>query len=350
MSIKDIYKHLSPENKGAFWSVTTNALLVIVTCWLGFSVQHIINDSEQAESEKVARHQIVDRFMPLYEELFDSCSNVVFKTCYKALDTPKTHGTALLVSFMSDEKNWANIEYTARKIMEISTQIAPYADKDTHDFLLRNNGLMLIGCHLFEALNDTVVLDSINFVEKYSDKYLDKVISNTVHLNEDLSTTYGKCYNLYKLVIENRNQINSDKDMMNLLNHFCMIPMYDNMKHIIKEISPQEASKPLLRWANMLRYLIAALIIGVILFGGIITKFLDRNSMKPNPRMSQTDLEKINKELTSHRLLEQNFNNSTEAIKNYQQEIKSLESKIQELETANKSLNEQIQHSEENKE
>lgn len=337
----NIYKYLSPENRVSFWSFTSNVILIIITFWLGLSMQHLVNNSVQAESAKLARYQIVDRFYPMYQELFDSCSNVMFKECWRAVGAPDDNdGIAVLDSFISNEKNWEVIDYTARKMLEISHRMVPYVDENVRDTLKRNNSLLFAGCQIIEMLNDTIILDFDSFKRKLTDGYLEASVSGIVLPQRNLSDLTCNSFELYKLVMESRSQA-YDSNMKKLIIRFYMLPILGNLDFINKELSPKPEGDP---GQKSIRLLCISLLIGGALYLIILIVFFDRNSLEPNPRMSQSDLERIRQELTSHRQLEDSFNRQTEAIRNYQQEIKSLRVQIQGLESANQSLSEEIQH------
>lgn len=211
---KMIYKQLSPENKGAFWSIISSVIIGILSCWLGFSVQFFVYNSTQTESSKLAHYQVVDKFRPMYLEMFDSCSYRVFEEYYKAIGTaqkskdklnadeyiriingeisPQEINTAeaKMLYFLSSKDNWESINHTAKKCIEISILIAPYLDSKNSEKLLFNNSQMLIGSQIFESLNDTNRLDSLSFINKGIDEYISICARGGVSPNTNLKGIY----------------------------------------------------------------------------------------------------------------------------------------------------------------
>lgn len=380
----NMYKHLSPENKGAFWNVATNALLVTVTCWLGFTVQYLINDSERTDLEKVAHHQIVDRFLPPYEEMLDSCSRF-FKVFYKvsaeesskdAISNDKAD--SILNSFLSDEKNWENVDYVARKVLEVSGWIAPYVDANERTELQRNAINLNLFCMLTEMLNDTVVLDSVSFVEKCSDVFLEKTIGQEVLImtSSEQSELYGLFYSLYKATGVKAVYDGAKKL---LCVELVFKPALNVHQVIYRSIFPAE--KPFWHnWLKMLTFLIVCIVVGYMLFRIIVMRCFDKDSLTPNPRMSQTDLDKLKKDLAFYKKEKSHLDTDLDdrekkleerqrelnrekaksealvkekekliaVVESSEKEMESLKFKVQELESANKSLSEEILHLKEN--
>lgn len=379
----DIYKQLSPENKGAFWSVTVSAVFGIFTCWLGFSVQYLINDSMQTESEKVAHHQIVDRFMPLYEELSDSCSNVVFKTLYKSLaysETPngKERSNNMLYIFFLDNNNWDNIIHTTKKTIEISSRLAPYVDEDVRNSLIENNTLMFIGCQLIGELKNADILDEFSFVDKLSEEYLNEVPRNTINPNTSgLMYIYKECYPEYLDIKKNDNR----EKALKVIVDFLTSPMIINTDFLRKEIwqskeinnnKPQPYKWEKLQWKNLtdlqwwkknmkdismwwkeemkdiskwwkrsqpiVNYLLIALLFIFIVIWFVLHKVFDRNSMKSTP----TNLDKLKKERDSHEkdklIFERSYHDKEQEVKELQSELSKEKAKTEAQMKINKEL------------
>lgn len=317
-----IYKHLSPDNKGAVWSIISSVIIGVLSCWLGFSVQFFVYSLTQTESSKLAHYQVVDKFRPMYMEMFDSCSYGVFAEYYKSLghgnkglvklskedyvriirgdDVFKNSAEAQLLLFLSEENNWDDIVHTATKCIEMSSSIAPYLDSHDSEKLLSNNSIMLTGTHIFEALKDTVVLDSVYFVKKYSDEFVHKCIRGLASPNVNMYEIYSKAYSLYRSTVTLRNS-SQDKfverlPIMSQLLTMSIMPMMENVMLITHEFAPKPTSiKPL--WISLI-VLAICIFIGYMLFRIIIMRFFDKKSLEPNPRMSQSDLDKLNKELS----------------------------------------------------
>ena len=324
---KNKYKHLSPENKGAFWSIISSVIIGVFSCWLGISVQFFVYNSTRTESSKLAHYQVVDKFRPIYKEMFDSCSYRFFEEYYKAIGSaqkskdklnadeymriingeisPQEINTveAKMLYFLSNKDNWEDINHTAKKCIEISGSIAPYLDSENSEKLLHNNSIMLVGSQLFETLNSTTILDSLSFVNKCIDDYIRVCVRSGVSPNKNLRGIYEKGYSLYKnysaIEHNNSNSIVKKLPIMLQLLRFSLIPMMENVKIITSEFSPKSTiNKPM--WISVI-ILLVCVFIGYMLFRIILMIFFDKKSLEPNPKMSQSDLDKLNKELTIYK-------------------------------------------------
>lgn len=171
-----IYRHLSPENKGAFWSVASSVVIGVLTAWLGFSVQNFVYNASQSESAKLSHYHVVDKLKPMYDEVRDSITTIVYnhfieihaiygndgakKFCLKKIfdkelttqdvlellkdpesSVKKNRGVANLFSYLCNEKNWSNIMHAANRTAEVSASIAPYLSSSKREKLLINNGV-----------------------------------------------------------------------------------------------------------------------------------------------------------------------------------------------------------------
>ena len=70
MSVKEIYKRLSPEMKGQFWTISTNCLLVLITFWMGITIQYMVYNMGTERQDQMTRYQIVDKIYPLYHNAY----------------------------------------------------------------------------------------------------------------------------------------------------------------------------------------------------------------------------------------------------------------------------------------
>lgn len=319
---KQIYSCLSPENKGAFWSLTSSVIIGVLSCWLGFSVQYFVYNSTQSESDKIARYQVVDKFRPLYMELYDTCSITYFEELYKSfghgihkktvlsnadymaiiggdsLETEKGKSAeAHLIRFMSNESNWPVMNHAAERCIDVSQSIAPYLDDKHREKLLSNNGLMLVNLHLSDALLDTTkVLDSLSFVTKYANNYIQNCVKDIVPKRDNVYELYNIAYSYYKENIQNKNiTLISKVHLIQRYIELTNIPLLENMQIITDVFYPQsEKSKPI--WISIIIFF-ACLFLGYMIFRVIMMRFFDPKSLKPNPQKSSSDLQKLEKEL-----------------------------------------------------
>lgn len=314
---KQIYKHLSPENKGSFWSITSSVFIGVLSCWLGFSLQFFVYNSAKTESSKLAHYQVVDKFRPMYMALYDSCSIDVYENIYGIMASSRDERKMKLLpkkfydksnikidlsneeapvlkvfNYISDKSNWSSIDHMTKRCMQISSSIAPYLDSKRSQKLLSNNSLMLIGLQMREAVSSPIVIDSISFENKYAKEFIRCSIIGECSIQSNIFDLYGTAYSWY-LVAKGFKETTVGVTQTYL--QLTFLPLIENIQIITEEFSPKEvANKPL--WIS-LYILIACLFIGYMMFRIIIMRIFDRNSMTPNPKMSQTDLDNLNREL-----------------------------------------------------
>ncbi len=327
---KEIYKHLSPENKGAFWSLISSIMVTSLTCWLGFSLQYFIYNTSNEESSKIAHFQVVDKLRPQYIELYSDTSTMeVFETIHKAMgyhnngknisieeyrkiinnqELSEEHintAEAQIFSFMFNPKNWENIHSTAKNCFKISSDIAPYLNHKDREKLKNNNDMLLLGIQFFDAIQDSVVLDSISFTEKYIDENIQNAIAGNININGSLDKIYSTLYLIYTQFIELREyettiesigiESSSSKILMvSEIINFSLIPLLENIQIIQNQIYFKDENPNPIIVATI--FLFIFIFFGYMISRVFIMNFFDRNSLTPNPKMSQDDLNKLNRE------------------------------------------------------
>ncbi len=317
---KEIYKHLSPENKGAFWNVITSIIVAVLTCWLGFTVQFFVIDSTKDESKKIAHYQVVDKFRPKYIELVSDTSTLFILREINTLidntnnekmspdeflkllnsqnktDTNLNTPEAKLFNLVNNKENQEKIHRAANKCMEICSDIAFYLDYDDRNKIIKNNSLILLGSQIYATINDSIHIDSISYTKKYIDQYIVANIMydavNRTYTTELIQNSYSISKNLKYLQLNN--PISYNVGLARTILQFYLLPTIDNIKTLSNEFNPQERSNKIIRKSILL--LIFCIFIGYMIGRIIIMIFFDRKSLTPNPKMSQDDLNKLNRE------------------------------------------------------
>ena len=64
-----VYQSLSPNQKMNYWTTLSNMLLVLITFWLGFTIQYIVADKNASIAAKNQRAEYAEKMMPVYEDL-----------------------------------------------------------------------------------------------------------------------------------------------------------------------------------------------------------------------------------------------------------------------------------------
>ena len=167
-------------------------------------------------------YEVVDKFRPKYFEIYDSCSTTVIEKMtlslaylsnnyekltaedytyyYKHKKFPiekRNSPEAQMASYVLNSENWVTILYTANKVIETSSEIAPYLDSKNNSKLLNNNAIIVASSQIFQLVNDSVKHDSTTIVERcieqqvkasilqkvtYQDNYLHLLLSQVLVL------------------------------------------------------------------------------------------------------------------------------------------------------------------------
>lgn len=366
-----IYKHLSSENKGAFWSVTASVIIGVISCWLGFSVQFLVLNSSQTESDKLAHYEVVDKFRPKYLAVFDSITTSVIEKMttplgymsddkvefttddymyyYKNKKFPENKintPEAQLASFVLNEDNWSSIIYTGKKIVEVSSEIAPYLDYKKNQELLNNNTIILSGIQLYELANDSIELDSATVVQKCISQLVNAGVLHKSSYQTNWAQICSAQYSLYK---EMRAQESSFrcKALAVAINSIILQPMTKNLLTIQASFSPVESLNTIAYGSFCI--LLISIFIGYLLMRAVVMKFFNAKSMKPNPQLSQSEYEKnirrmnsAEKEINQYKVNEISLLKTIDNFKHELSDKYNLIEKLQsELETTKQLMAEQ---------
>lgn len=352
---KNIYNHLSPENKGAFWSVASSVLLGIITCWMGFSLQYFVYNSTQTESSKLAHYQVIDKFRPMYLELYDSISTPVLKEVMSSLgylgdkdtkigslsesdyldlmtkgklpDEKINTAEGRLATFIFNKENELGILYTSERFMDMASNITPYLDAQTSMNVLSNNSKIFLGTHLLRSINDSLPQDSLKYVENIINSYNDAMIKQVVAKNTDVVGFCKSHYRLYKNIIQNKENSTAYKlEVSQVVIGMILLPLLENNILITNEFAPHDTTNKIMYVSILV--LIISVLIGWILFRILIMKYFGRKSLEPNPRMSQIDLDKV---LRSKKTIEKENQQLNTNIMTLESSIKDLRAELQRL-------------------
>lgn len=357
----NIYSHLSSENKGAFWSVSSSVLIAVLTCWLGFSVQYIVTNSYKDESAKLAHYEVVDKFQPTYDNLTDSLSLPFWRAMYSSLPYKDSldkgsYNQIPIVSYFSDISNIPTMLHTGKKMLEVGKEIAPYLSKEKRNELLKNNTYIFAGIKCCSPYSEVCLQDSISYVQNFIQEFHDASIQGYISMTtSDLSELSSAMYGYYKDVVsvrmsnlELRTLVSDDEDLVALVDllsntqsvslKFCITlfcePYVSNMKIIQEEYlsETEDTINPILL---VFISLLVCIVIGYMILRITIMRFFNSNAMSPNPRMSQSDYDKMKRQLS---VSEMDLSQMKVNNKILQDENKALEKKIMftELELKNK--------------
>lgn len=297
-----LYKHLSPENKSSFWSLTSSFLVAIITFWAGLTLPLYINDKGQQATDRLARYQIIDRFYPMYSEYVDSCSAILSLLNYSMVeveDNKNDKALNILNSYISNKENHSMIAKTAEMSVEFSSKIIPYVTRtELADSIRNNNYYLFLG---YKCLSDSTIeiADSSTFVKNLTMEC--SSLYNKIGYNRNVKKIASKFYSLVKF---NQSLGIKGKDAMEaeIISQLILIPMIKNKQFIENEIFFSDGNTTKNSILNdvgvtALLFLLLCVFVGYMLFRIVLMRVLDKKSLTPNPLLSQSDLDKLKKEI-----------------------------------------------------
>lgn len=297
-----LYKHLSPENKSSFWSLTSSFLVAIITFWAGLTLPLYINDKGQQATDRLARYQIIDRFYPMYSEYVDSCSEILKLLNYsmaEAEDNKNDKALKTLYSYISNKENYRTIAKTAEMSMEYSSKIIPYVTRsELVDSIRNNNYYQFLG---YKCLSDSTIeiSDSSAFVKRLTMEC--SSLYSKIGYNSNVKKIASMFYSLVKskqsLDVKGKDAIEAK-----MISQLILTPMIKNKQIIENEFFFPNENGTKTSGLNDVRVtalllLLLCVFVGYMLFRIVLMKALDKKSLTPNPLLSQSDLDKLKKEI-----------------------------------------------------
>lgn len=323
-----LYKHLSPDNKGAFWNLTSNIFICIITFWAGITLQLYINNEGQRSSERLTRYQIIDKFYPDYQQCVDSCSGVYSMLQHAADEKNKngiTKAESIMQNFVANDSNLKEIKYAVETAIEYNSKVLPYiSSEDIANTIKTNNFKLFLGSKILSKIESISKDSTIVLVDKTfslfsksdSIKEVDELIKECYALESKIGhsdSIIEICQNLYSLskAMFIKRTFMKDEESYQIMLQFVFMPMVNNRKIIEEEFfiqKPDIAWK--LSWENIVLILkdirsiafyvlLGCLFVGYMIFRIILMRVFDRRSLTPNPLLSQNDCEKLHRKLDS---------------------------------------------------
>lgn len=297
-----LYKHLSPENKSSFWSLTSSFLVAIITFWAGLTLPLYINDKGQQATDRLARYQIIDRFYTMYSEYVDSCSEILNLLNYSMVEVKEDKNDKALkaiYSYISNNENRSMIAKTAEMSVEFSSKIIPYVTRmELADSIRKNNYYLFLG---YKCLSDSTIeiADSSAFVKNLTMEC--SSLYNKIGYNSNVKRIASMFYSLVKF---NQSLGVKGKDAMEakIISQLILTPMIKNKQFIENEFFfpdgnvTKESVLTDVR-VKALLLLLLCVFVGYMLFRIVLMRALDKKSLTPNPLLSQSDLDKLKKEI-----------------------------------------------------
>lgn len=116
-------------------------------------------------------------------------------------------------------------------------------------------------------------------------------INHRKNLNDILQAEYS-FYKDVRAAKKSNNKVTYKIAMTSALSKLLAIPMWENAMNVMEEITPTDKPNDPI-WFSLV-VLVVSIFIGYMIFRIIVMRLFDRKSLKPNPSMSQTDLDKLN--------------------------------------------------------
>lgn len=347
-----IYKHLSPENKGAFWSLSGTIIIAILTSWLGFTVQHMVYNNSQAEFGKLSHYQLVEKFAPVYNlfadsinpnGLFDELQYAAAKELYK-----KGSFDSIINPFLKNQGNWQGIIDDAKRFVEIMGPTKNFFyNQSSIDSITIYNATILIGIKMFEITTDSIMQDSARTVDTIVRHLTSKHNSEVGGLRKNdvdiaaLSYSYIKAARGFK---ESNDKSSYETSVSSILNFFIVQPLLKARILLNNEISPHKKNNSV---SYSIFILFISIFVGYMLFRILLMRVLNRKSLEPNPRLSQDDLNKLLRKLDNlekdKQLLENAFNESKRTINDNENKLSRAQKEYEETLNKQSVLIEQLQ-------
>ena len=294
-----LYKHLSPENKSSFWSLTSSFLVAIITFWAGLTLPLYINDKGQQATDRLARYQIIDRFYPMYSEYVDSCSEILNLLNYSVVEVEDNKDNKAFNNYISNKKNHSTIAKIAEMSMEYSSKIIPYVTRtELADSIRNNNHYLFLG---YKCLSDSTIeiTDSSAFVKNLTMEC--SSLCSKIGYNSNVKKIASMFYSLVKA---KQSLDVKDKDTIEakIISQLILTPMIKNKQFIENEFFFPDRNGTKDSVLNDVRVtalllLLLCVFVGYMLFRIVLMRVLDKKSLTPNPLLSQSDLDKLKKEI-----------------------------------------------------
>lgn len=298
-----LYRHLSSDNKGAFWSLTASFLVAIITFWAGLTLPLYINEKSQQSTDRLARYMIIDKFYPKYSEYVDSCSEVLNVLNYSLIESFSEEKLASnrLYAYITSPKNHITIANTAEQSFEYYSQILPYVySEGVADSIRTNNYYLLLG---YKCMADSTaeLPDSSIYVRNLVAEC--SSLGDKIGYNRNVVNIASKFYSLAKAKRALNDKYKKQLEAI-MLKHLILMPMLKNKMLIEQEFFFPSEKDPVAKIYDDVRVkalllLILCIFVGYVLFRIVLMRVLDRNSLTPNPLLSQSDLDNLMKEIKS---------------------------------------------------
>lgn len=228
MSVRKLYCRLSPEGRMQFWTIASSCLVTAITFWMGITVQYLVYNRVSEESGKLTHIQLVDKILPLYDELL--YSNTVFPDLVRLTYVDDNLEVEKSLTDLIDRKKRKIVEAGKRSV-EITGKMKYYFSRKHFDEVSFNNGKIMIGVKMLQLLERPGYT-----AEQKKDSLLYYITSHDF-IQKAGPNSKGK-----DLASSGAEMLNSSGNIQkDIYQNFVLVPMIKNLHCMTKEI---EAYKP----------------------------------------------------------------------------------------------------------
>jgi len=327
--LRDYYKNLSAENKGSYWSLMTNVFVIIITFWIGLSIQNVVATKNSEASLKLAHYDIVNKMYPTYKKIFewDLMGQLMYIVSSKIKEEDKTSEIKRIITEKEDD-----LVFYAQLQLDVMGECKYYFYDSNFKDVSNNNGLIMVGIKLLEMINQGHFINE----EVVRKSIIELMSSSKYYLTASPNSAVDELADKMALILKNIQANSSLKDgsKTTILIDYILKPLIQNCLLINNEMTFANEKESGFRNINRLfskesiLTLIFAIIIGLFICN-LFAKYIAPRNYKVN----------IDNEIDK---LKEKIERQDKAIYVHQGTIYAKENEIDDLIKENKKLNEQI--------
>lgn len=322
MKIKDCYKQMAHEGRVQLWNIATNFVVVIITFWIGLSIQYIVYNHNEDETRKLAHYQIIDRFYPAYEKLLVKGGSFLGELL-NAYKSKGSQNEELLKAVISNKNEIIDITNFS---IDLMSRCRVYLEASKASAVSYHNGIALLGVKMITLVHEKGNNKNISIKDS-----LQSFVNSSFYIKATGEITgqeiLAKCEELIQ------QSLDSEKisELENQIYMRCIVPsLLSNILMLRQEMQPNNSTY--LRTIGIcLSFLIVSLIIGFSLFKLLVKKLFSGEDTR---LISQKKVESLNGQLKQAKdeisVLKAALHSKDDEIDMHQGTINRLQKKLQE--------------------
>ena len=204
--LRKIYKRLSSTERGHYWAIVTNVFVVIITFYLGLTVQSKVANKSAESSRKLSHYQIVDKIYPDYSNIYESHEKII-GYLFRWLSSHSTfeESNTKMVQFISDHED--EFIKMGQHVADVVGKCKFYYGVENFNKSSQDNGQILLGIQAIKLNNEKTDITKDELFE-YLTNYM---TSSEFLLKASPNTNIGSLSNtIYDLIQESYNEKNAE--------------------------------------------------------------------------------------------------------------------------------------------